>query len=147
MTVLVIDIGSSSIRTLLVDDGAQVIPEAVVSRAHNFTTKPPGAATADADELRTLTEACIDEILQHPAAAQMSVVGMDTFVGNMLGVDGDGKALTPIFTYADTRSADDVEALRQQIDVEAVHQRTGCIHHTAYHPGRLHWLRRTEPDL
>ncbi|MFN8564933.1 MAG: FGGY family carbohydrate kinase [Anaerolineae bacterium] len=58
-----------------------------------------------------------------------------------------GRALTPVYTYADTRSADDVAALGEQIDREAAHQRMGCILHTAYVPGRLRWLRRTEPAL
>jgi gluconokinase len=146
MTVLVIDIGSSSVRTLLFDDNAQPIADAEASRKHSFTTTPPGAAVADADELRTMTESCMDEMLQHPAAGQITVVGIDTFVGNMLGVDEDGEALTPIFTYADTRSANDVERLRRQIDVEAAHQRTGCINHTAYQPGRWLWLRRANPQ-
>ncbi len=146
MTVLVLDIGSSSVRARLFDDHAQPIPQAVATRKHSFTTTPPGTATADAEELRVLTEACTDEILQHPSAAQISIVGMDTFVGNMLGVDRDGHALTPIYSYADIRSADDVTALGEQIDTVAVHQQTGCVHHTAYQPGRLHWLRRTEPQ-
>ncbi len=147
MTVLVIDIGSSSVRALLFDNSAQLIPDAIVSRPHAFTTTPPGAATADAEELRTMVESCIDEILHHPASEQLAVVGMDTFVGNMLGVDDKFRALTPVFTYADTRSADDVEHLRTLVDVEATHQRTGCIPHTAYQPGRLRWLKRTDPSL
>lgn len=146
MTVLVIDIGSSSIRALLFDDNIQPIPGAVASCAHTFMTTPPGAATADAEQLRILTEACIDDILQHPAA-DISIVGMDTFVGNTLGVDGEGNPLTPIFTYADTRSANEVEYLRDHVDLEQAHQRTGCLHHTAYQPGRLLWLRRTNSEL
>jgi len=147
MTVLVIDLGSSSVRALLFDDAARPIPGAEASRHHSFTTTPPGAATADAAELRSLTEGCIDEALQHPAAAEIAVVGMDTFVGNVLGVDGENQAVTPVFTYADTRSAEDVECLRDTVDVEDAHQRTGCVNHTAYLPGRVSWLRRAEPAL
>jgi gluconokinase len=147
MAVLVIDIGSSSVRALLFDDLARPIPGAVASRQHVFTTTPPGAAIAAADELRALTEACIDELLDHPGATEVSVVGMDTFVGNVVGVDRDNHPVTPVFTYADTRSAADVERLRDTVDVESAHQRTGCVNHTAYLPGRLLWLKRTEPEL
>lgn len=147
MTVLVIDIGSSSVRALLFDENGQLIADSVVSHPHGFATTPPGAAIADAEELRMMVESCVDEVLRHSAAGQIAVVAMDTFVGNMLGVDDAGRTLTPVFTYADTRSADDVEHLRSQVDVEAAHQRTGCIHHTAYQPGRLRWLKRTDPSL
>lgn len=145
MTILVLDLGSSSARALLFDDQANLLAQA--SQSHRFDTTPPGASTIDALDLQARVEACIDEILQHPLAVGIRAVAVDTFVGNMLGVDAQGRALTSIYTYADTRSADDVEQLKQQVDLEQSHQRTGCLLHTAYQPARLHWLRRTEPDL
>jgi gluconokinase len=147
MTILVIDAGSSSVRTLLFNDDATLIQGAVVSQPHQFTSTPPGAATMDAAELRARIESCVDAILQHPAAGDIRVVGMAAYVGNMLGLDSAGEPITPIYSYGDTRSADDVDFLKTQVDVESLHQRTGCILHTAYQPGRLYWLRRTEPDL
>ena len=145
MTILVLDLGSSSVRAMLFDDSPNLLAQ--VTHPHTFTTTPPGASTLDAHELQARVESCIDEILEQPQAAEIRAVGMDTFVGNMLGVDAQGRAVTPVYTYGDTRSAEDVTALASQIDIEAVHQRTGCIHHTAYLPARLHWLRRTDPDL
>lgn len=130
-------------RALLFDDDAK--PLAQVSKPHHFTTDPPGAYTLDSGDLQARVEACIDDILKDEHAKDIRAVGMDTFVGNILGVDGQGAAVTPVYAYADTRSAEDVAELRKQIDVEAAHQRTGTIHHTAYLPGRLAWLRRTEP--
>lgn len=145
MTVLVIDIGSSSSRALLFNDRAQPIPGARVSRPHEFVTSPPGASFIDADELRYQVEACIDDILSHPAARSITLVAMDTFVGNVVGLGADGRPLTPLYTYADTRSAQDVAALLNEVDPVLAHQRTGCRVHTAYLPGRLCWLRHTQP--
>ncbi len=145
MTILVLDVGSSSVRALLFDDDVALL--AHTSRPHRFAATPPGASTIDPAELAARVEACIDEILRHPQAYDIRAVGMDTFVGNVLGVDAQGRAITPVYTYADTRSADDVAALAEVVDREAAHQRTGCILHTAYVPGRLRWLRRTEPAL
>jgi gluconokinase len=107
---------------------------------------PPGAATIAAEALRGHVEAVIGEALT-AAHGEIAAVGMDTFVGNILGVDRAGNALTPIYTYADTRSADDVLLLRDRIDMREMHRRTGTMHHTAYLPARLHWLRRTQPDV
>lgn len=147
MSILVIDLGSSSIRALLFDDQAQAIPGAVSSRKHAFSTTPPGAAVAAADSLRSLTEACLDQILTHPAAAHIQAVGMDTFVGNMLGLDQAGRPITPVYTYADTQSSEAVSQLRPLVDEAASHQRTGCLLHPAYHPPKLHWLQHTAPAL
>lgn len=143
MQVLILDIGSSSVRAMIFDERGTLVHSA--RRTYSFDVIPAGAATMDAEVLRQHVEAAIDEVL--PLAGEIFAVGMDTFVGNVLGVDVRGRALTPIYTYADTRSADDVLALRQKIDVRAMHQRTGTVQHTAYLPARLHWLRRTEPAL
>ena len=149
MTVLVLDIGTSSARALLFDDHARPIPDALIQHKYDVTTTPPGAATLDAEELRGIVETCVDEILQHPAAKDIRVVGMATFVGNLLGVDEDGKPITPIYLYADTRSAEDVEILRVRLEETVVHLHdgTGCPLHTAYHPARLHWLWRTQVEI
>jgi gluconokinase len=146
MTVLVLDIGSSAARALLFNDRAELIPGASVSQSHAFTTTPPGAATLDPVRLRGDVETCIDAVLQHPATQDIRAVGMATFVGNVLGVDAAGEPVTPIYTYADTRSAEDVERFKYELDPEHIHQRTGCLLHTAYQPGRLAWLKRTEPE-
>jgi gluconokinase len=147
MTILVLDVGSSSARALLFDEDAHLIPGAVVVEKYEIQTEPPGAAILNMPALQEKVEACIEGILQHPAAQSIRAVGMDTLVGNLMGIDAQGQLITPIYTYADTRSAHDVQMLKRRVDAEVVHQRTGCLLHTAYHPARLHWLQRTEPDL
>ena len=103
MSLLVIDLGSSSARALLFSDGARLIPGAICSRKHNFALDTDGRADADASELQVLTEDCLDEILKHPAADSIRAVGMASFAGNWLGVDAEGQACTPVNTYADSR--------------------------------------------
>src|SRR5512145_2647647 len=136
MAVLVLDIGSSSVRAMLFDAQARAIPGASASRLHQFATTPPGAAVADAHVLRLLTEACIEEILRHPEARHIDGVGMAIFTGSLLGVDENGRVITPVYTYGDIRSADDADMLGQRIDLAATHQRTGCINHPTYLPSR-----------
>lgn len=141
--ILVIDIGSSSARALLFDDNCQVVAQS--ARPYAFMTEPRGAAVIDADFVRETAETCLDEVLTHPRAEEITAVGMATFVGNVLGVRS-GKAITPVYTYADTRSGEQVRQLAALVDAAQVHQHTGCRLHTAYHPARLLWLRQTEPE-
>ena len=144
MATLVLDVGSSSVRALLFDDNLDII---TVARQHyQFTYQPEGAAEVDGKRLRHLLEGCIDTVLSHQSAAPITAVGMATFVGNLLGVDAENKPVTPIFTYADTRAAAEIAPLATQTDIHAIYERTGCPHHTAYHPAKLHWLQRTQPE-
>lgn len=140
MTLLTIDVGSSSVRALLFDNTGDVptlISEAIVQRRYSFDQHQPGQATVEPLSLRGLVEQCVDEVLQHPAATPIDAVGMDTFVSNWLATDGQHEALTPLFTYADTRSAPHIPALRRRVDADEMHQRTGCILHTAYYPAQF----------
>lgn len=148
MTLLVIDLGSSSARTLLFDDDARLIPDSICSRRHDFFTDSGGMAVADAFQLRALVEACVDEALTHPAALEIRAVGMATFAGNWLGLDASGAACTPVFTYADTRSRSQIPALLEALDddAERYHQATGCLLHPAYLPAQYARLQQFEPE-
>ena len=146
MTLLVIDLGSSSVRALLFDDSARLIDGAASSRRHDFHTDRGGKAVADADDLRRLTEACIDEILAHPAAKRIRALGLASFAGNWLGVDAAGQACTPLMTYADTRANAVIPALNARLpDADAYHAATGCFLHPAYLPAQYAWLTRQDP--
>ena len=147
MTFLILDIGSSSIRAMLFDESAHLLPGAVARRPHQFLSQPEGASTAVSADLQVLAEACIDEMLAHPDAAQIRAVGITTFVSNIMGVDAKGTPITPLYTYADTQCATDAADLKHEVDEKAAHQRTGCLIHTAYWPARLRWLQRTQPAL
>ncbi len=146
MTFLILDAGSSSVRALLYDARGRPAPGLVARRTHTFSLGDNGAVTAGFDALASLMEACVDEALLHPAAQTVDAVGMATFAGSLVGLDAAGRAITPVYPYADTQPAADAAALAHVIDGHAAHQRTGCRVHSAYQPARLRWLARTQAD-
>ena len=119
----------------------------MVRRTHQFHTSDTGEVTADPDELRTLIEECIDDILQHSHANDIRAVGMACFVGNILGVNEDHEPITPLYTYADTQAQLVINDLKNQVDEIAIHQRTGCLISTAYHPAQLYWIQQNNNDM
>lgn len=149
--VLAIDIGSSSTRAMLYDAGAQALPEALAQRTNRAITSAEGGAVFDAEELLAGIVEVIDQILHSagPAGYEIDAVAVDSLVGNVLGVDHEGRAVTPVFTYADTRNAADAQALRKELGpagVAAAHERTGTVIHTSYLPARFRWLHRAHPE-
>jgi gluconokinase len=139
MAILVLDVGSSSVRAALFDERARLLAE--TAEAYTFTTAADGGSEADAHRLRASVERCVDRILAN--APSIDAVALATFVGNLLGVDAENEPVTPIFTYADTRPAVEVAELRAEVDVPHLYQATGCPLHTAYHPARLRWYTRS----
>lgn len=150
MTILAIDVGSSSVRAVLfaeTDNGVELIEDAFVQKAYEFDTDKTGKATVSAIFLRDIIETCIDDILKHELASSISAVGMATFVGNILPIDDGHMPLADVDTYADTRSDDFVDILSAQMDTDDYHQRTGTILNSAYYLPKLKFYERQSPVI
>lgn len=147
MSALAIDVGSSSVRAALYDRDGTLVPGSLAQIDTELTIVPGGVAEIEATELRQAAERVIDKALEHPAAASITCVGMTTFWHSLVVVGHDGEPLTPVLTWADTRSEPEALMLRELLDGHAVHQRTGCILHPSYLPAKILWLRRNAPDL
>lgn len=147
--VLAIDIGTSSVKAGLYDATAHAIEHAGVSIPHEQDTRPDGAVEEPVERIVEAVEAAVDRVMETAARQgwEIAAVGMDSMASTVLGVDSEGVPVTPVYTYADTRPAEDVERLKSELDEDAVHERTGAMQHTSYVPARVLWLRRTQPDL
>lgn len=140
MTILAIDVGSSSVRAIMFQnngDNLTLIPDAIVQKHYHFDTDASGRATVDATFLRHLVEQCVDNILTHQQAKSIQAVGIDTFAGNLLPVDSDNTPLAPLVTYADTRSSQHIPNVQKQLADYDVLQATGARLHAAYYPAQM----------
>jgi len=105
---------------------------------------------ADPDALTGLVPECIDESLQWPSAAgrEIAAVAFASFLHGMIGTDGEGRALTPVITWADFRSIEQADRLGSRMDdPQEVRQRTGCPLHPLYFPSKLLWVRENQPQI
>lgn len=151
-TYLALDVGSSSSRAMLIQEHqGRFFPDAnaVVRRSYRFDTAEPGQATIDPQALRTLVEACIDELLRGASVESIQGVGMATFAGNLVGLGAANQPLTPLVTYADTRNRAGIARFGATMDPVELLQRTGTRLHPAYAPLQLDRLAQTDiwPDV
>ena len=144
--VLAIDVGSTASRGGLYDAAGRPVRGLRHKVPHQFTTATDGTSQIDPDQVVREVEAILTAVATDGLAGRIAGVAMDTFASSLVGVDGEGRALTPCFTYADSRCAPQVVALRQEMDERAVQQRTGTRLHTSYLPARLRWLRESTPE-
>ncbi len=147
-TILALDIGTSSTRAMLFDERARAVPGAEAQIKNEMRVTPDGGVEADADELLGCAERAIDQVLARAGerAAPIAAVASDSLVSNILGVDESGRAVTPVYTYADSRGARQVDELRARLDEETTRQRVGTLFHTSYLPARFLWLARERAD-
>jgi gluconokinase len=144
VSVLVLDVGSSSVRSSLWDE--QGNPEGEAAQLeHRARAAPDGTAELDPEALLDLVARALDAAMEH--APEVEAVAMSTFWHALLGLDEDGHPLTPIYSWADRRAAAAAARLRGELDEDAIHARTGCRLHSSYWPAKLAWLRESQPDL
>ena len=147
--ILAIDIGTSGVKILLYDRMGREVEGIRWSQAFEIRTSAGGASEIDPDRLLEVVWRGIDAMLAKagPMVQDIAGVATCTLVGNIMGIDQQGRPLTPVFTYADTRAESEVAWLGQQFDETAVHDRTGCHFHSSYLPARFRWLGQTQPDV
>ncbi len=147
--ILAVDIGSSAVKAGLYDGEANALAHTLVSIPHQQRTATDGTHEEDTEDIQRATETAIDRAIELAGdeAGEIAAVGFDAMASTILGVDKRGSAVTPVYTYADTRTSRDVEELQASIDVADAYQRTGVMQHTSYVPGRVMWLARTDPTL
>jgi gluconokinase len=146
--VLVIDIGTSSLRAMLYDANAHEIENCITRVKYHPATTDDGGSTLDANEMFHAFTGAVNELLERlPGEVEIRAVAASSLAGNVLAVDADGQPLTPVYLYADTQNARSVERLRAAYDWGPIYARTGCPLHTAYLPARMLWLRETQPGV
>lgn len=143
--VIALDVGTSSARAALYDDGGRAVPEAFHQAHYEPRTTPDGGVEHDPAVLFNAVAACLDGVLGHREAGEIRAVGVATFWHGLAGFDAAGRAATPLLTWADTRAVADARDLRALGDEDALHARTGCHVHASYWPAKLRWFRRQRP--
>jgi gluconokinase len=146
--VLAIDMGTSSVRTVLFNRDAEPISGMDSRRAVTIPTQVSGAVEVDVESIMEAVCECLDELMIKAGDLGKSIVGVGvcTFVTNILGLNDHWKPVTPLALYSDTRPEPFVNQLRSLLDEEAYHQRCGVRLHTSYWPAYLFWRLRTNQE-
>src|SRR5580765_5798751 len=132
--VLAIDVGTSSVRAQLFDADAR----------EGKPAQRKYAGEGDPARIAELVREAVDEAV---GGEQYDAVGGSCFGHSLLALDEQGRPLTEILGWRDTRSADAADWLARRVDATAVHARTGCNVHTSYWPAKLAWLASERPDV
>jgi gluconokinase len=143
-----LDIGSSSVRTLLYDEHAKVVSGFGKQIAYDLATTSDGGVEIDPAMLLDHCRECLTTIESELSEKGIRPAGIAVagFWHSFLGVDAGGTPTTPVMHLLDTRSTLQVEWLKKRLDERAVHSRVGCVFHTSYWPARLLWLAENRPE-
>ena len=136
-------------RAALYDLRGRVLPETMIKNERQLTATDDGGAEIDASEALAQIETAIDDVLEKAKRIEGEIVTVaaSSFWHSLVGVDAKGKPTTKVFGWADTRSHEFVEVLRESLDEKMVHNRTGARFHSSFWTAKLLWLKKTNPKV
>jgi len=149
--ILALDIGTSSTRSAIYDAMGVRLPATTAQFDYPLVTGPDGQAELRPEDIDRAVSQAFSKTLRawrrQKSSAPLAGIGVSCFWHSLLGLDAKGRALTPIYTWADSRCRPDAESLRKSPGEKALHARTGCMARASFWPAKLLWLRRTQPRL
>ncbi len=150
--VLALDVGTSSVRAILFDSRARTVSHVggeMIDAQVKYTqrTTADGGVEVDADALFDATVTCLAKVVRKTSRAKLAVsgVGISCFWHSLMGVGSNGRAVTPLYSWADTRSSICVPQLRGMFAADEYHQTTGAELHPCFWAAKLLWLRADQP--
>lgn len=146
---LALDVGTSSVRAALYDAEGNEVEGTAARVNRNPKTTARGGAELDANDAVAHVAQTIDECLERSSqiVSRIELAALSCFWHSLLGVDEAGRAVTPVYTWADTRAARAAAELSERFDERETHNRTGCRFHPSYWPAKLLWLREEQPEV
>jgi len=143
--VIALDLGTSSARATLYDARGHAVEGRFHQVPYAPTTTPDGGVEHDPAALLGAAAACLDAVVRAARHDDIQAVGVTSFWHGLIGFDTGQRPVTPVFMWADSRSARDAGLLRDALDEHALHARTGCHLHASYWPAKLRWLAHERP--
>ena len=146
--VLALDIGTSGVRASLFDSRGDQMQSSQTSLPHEFLELASGS-DADVDALFEFVMRALDLAVTQAEdlVSHIDYVAASCFWHSLLGIDSNGRAVTPLLGWADTRAAAAVKELRSKFVENEVHVRTGARFHPSYWPAKFLWLQQERSEL
>ncbi|MFL5808483.1 MAG: FGGY family carbohydrate kinase, partial [Flavisolibacter sp.] len=142
--VLGIDIGTGSIKTVAVDETANVFPG--LQRYYETINSEPGYSEQDPAVIVNAFLNIIKDTVQKIGHAPL-LVSLSSAMHSVVPVDENGTALSGLMLWSDTRSASIAIEIKKLTEAEQVYRDTGTPIHSMSPLCKIAWLRKNQSSL
>ena len=142
--VIGVDLGTTSTKAVAYDTSGEEL--ATASAGYPLDEPHPGWAEQDP---ALILDAVLESVRTVVSEVDRPVAGLSfsSAMHTLLGLDAQGRPLTPSLSWADSRAAAQAERIRATPDGLALHRRTGTPVHPMAPLPKLVWFREQEPKL
>lgn len=144
--VIGIDLGSQSLKGLLLDPAGRLIGEA--ARPYDIRYPHPAWAEEDPEDWWTAIREVVAELVANArlAAGDVGALAFASQVDGVVAVDERGVALHPAIIWLDRRAEEETAELGRRMPAEAIFERSGLNLDSSHVAPKILWLRAHVPD-
>ena len=142
-----IDIGTTGCRAVIYQqDGIKLASKSIEYPLHS-----PHATWAEQDSeeiyqgVLTVVGQAVSEANLKPD--EISGMCFSCAFHSLVPVDTEGNALSPLLTWADSRSHPYTEKIKADYDTKTIYAKTGCPMHPMYPFFKILWFKHERPDI
>lgn len=140
-----VDLGTSSVKVLLVDETGKVVRSA--SRPYPLLLPHPGWSEQDPAEWWNASCACIRELMEGIDPAQVKGLSVGGQMHGLVALDENDAVIRPAILWNDGRTGAQTAALNAHFGMEKLLELVGNIAFAGFTAPKLLWMRENEPEL
>src|SRR3954469_4341995 len=144
MSVFGLDVGTSSVKGLAVDEHGEVL--ALAEHPDGFDTPQPGWSEQDPEQWWQGTQAVLAEL--RAKAGEPQGIGLSGQMHGLVALDAADRVLRPAILWNDQRTAAECDEIEARLGgLEGIVDATGNRALAGFTAPKLLWMARHEPEL
>lgn len=140
-----IDLGTSSVKLLLMDGRGKILN--IVSRSYPLSFPHPGWSEQNPEDWLRETIVGIRELTENCDKAQIAGIGVGGQMHGLVVLDEDDKVLRPAILWNDGRTSEETDYLNDVIGRQTLSGYTANIAFAGFTAPKLLWMKKNEPEL
>ena len=140
-----LDLGTSALKLLLMEEGGQILNS--VTKEYPLEFPQPGWSQQNPDDWLRAVLSGVPELLRGFDAAQVAGIAAGGQMHGLVVLDEHDKVIRPAILWNDGRTQKQVEYLNGTIGKETLSERTANIAFAGFTAPKLLWMRENEPEL
>jgi xylulokinase len=140
-----IDLGTSSVKVLLVDETGKVTGSG--SAAYPIYHPQAGMAEQDPGDWQAAVGMAVRQAVATRGVGEIRAIGLSSQMHGTLLLDRQERLLNPAVIWPDQRSAHQVEEITRLVGAERLIEITGSPLATGFQAATLRWFQQERPEL
>jgi xylulokinase len=145
MTLLGIDVSTTGVKALLIDDHGQIVASSTTA-LHLSVPKPLWSEQHPHDWWQAAVTS-IKRVLHDTDAADISAIGLTGQMHGLVLLDEDGEVLRPAILWNDQRCAEECDEIRARLGKDRLVRVSGNDALTGFTAPKILWVRNHEPEV